>query len=319
MPNSQGILLAKVTGGSMTIRKRCAHAAAFWRPGCHAVFLAAVVLGINQVPAATAGSGDPDPLQATESPAARQNAIQSIPFDKLDADARAKVKGVLSNVTVFRRLPIRAVNCDPDLYLFLVRHPDVVVNIWEVLGIGQLQLRQTAIDTYRVVETEGTSATVEMLYHTNNTHVIYGAWAYKGPLLGRKISGHCLAILKSAYARDTDSRYYITSRLDAFLSVDPGAAELLTKTLHPLLTKNVDANFVQTVAFVGSLSKTAEVNKAGMQRLAERLTHVQPEVRQQLSQVVTGVAQRSAAASREQKSNTQPAQVAARPSAESGR
>lgn len=234
-------------------------------------------------------------MEATGSTAARKSAIQSIPYDKLDADARTKINSVLNNVTVFRRLPTRVVNCDPDLYLFMVRHPDVVVNIWEVLGVGQLQLRQTAVDTFRIVETEGTTTTLEYLYHGRDMHIVYGEWTYTGPLLARKISGRCLAILKTAYMRDAEGHYYITSRMDGFLDVESGAADMLARTLQPLVTKNVDNNFIQTVSFIGSLSKTSEVNSKGMQRLAGRLTHVQAETRQQLTDVVTGVAQRSAA------------------------
>ena len=66
-----------------------------------------------------------------------------MPLDKLDAQGRAKVHAVLANITIFRRMPVRVVDCDPDLYLFLVRHPDVVINIWNTLKISQLQLKQT--------------------------------------------------------------------------------------------------------------------------------------------------------------------------------
>jgi hypothetical protein len=239
--------------------------------------------------------GQASTFQATSSATARQSAIQSIPMTKLDEARRAKVSSVLSNVTVFRRLPVRVVACDPDMYLFLVRHPDVVVNIWEVLGISHLQLRQTAPETYRVVETDGTTATMEFLYRSHDTHVIFGEWTYTGPLLPRSITGRCLAVLKTGYVRETDGRYYTTSRLDAFLSVEPIGAELLTKTLYPLVAKNADANFAQTVAFAGSLSRTAEVNSRGMQRLAAKLTHVQPEVRKELADLSASVGEKSAA------------------------
>ena len=268
--------------------------------------------------AASLSLGQSEAYPATASSAARQSAIQSIPFDKLDDEGRAKVRSVLSNVTVFRRLPTRVVACDPDLYLFLVRHPDVVVNIWEVLGISQLQLRQVAPDSYRVVESEGATASMEFLYHNHDTHVVYGDWTYTGPLLARKINGRYLVVLKSGYVRETDGRYYVTTRLDGFMSVDPGGAELLTKTLHPLVVKNADTNFIQTVAFLGGLSRTAEVNSHGLQRMAARLTHVQPETRQQLAQVVTGVAQRSAALP-PRHSPGDPSQVASRPSSDAGR
>jgi hypothetical protein len=245
--------------------------------------------------AASPATGSPDATQGTSSVAVRKSAIQSIPFDKLDADSRAKVNAVLSNVSIYRRLPTRMVSCDPDLYLFLVRHPDIVVNIWEILGVSQLQLRQVEIDTFRIVEAEGTAATLEYLYHSSDMQIVYGSWTYTGPLLARKITGNCLAILKTGYSKDSDGKYYITSRLDGFLSVDSGSAELLARTLQPLVVKNIDNNFIQTVAFLGSMSKTAEVNLAGMQHLAGRLSHVQSETRQQLSDVAASVAHRAAA------------------------
>ncbi len=142
--------------------------------------------------------------------------MQSIPFDKLDADARAKINSVLSSTSVYRRLPTRTVNCDPDLYLFLVRHPDTVVNIWELLGVAQIQLRQTDIDTFRVAEDEGTSASLEFLYHSNDLQIAYGKWTYTGPLLARKITGRCLALVRTEYAKDAGGKYYITAQHGRF-------------------------------------------------------------------------------------------------------
>src|SRR5436190_23442273 len=70
------------------------------------------------------------PPAATNSPAAKREAIAAIPFDKLEANMRRKVSAVVTNPSIYRRLPVQVTDCDPDLYLFLVRHPEVVVNIW---------------------------------------------------------------------------------------------------------------------------------------------------------------------------------------------
>ena len=102
-------------------------------------------------------------------------------------------------------------------------------------------------------------------------------------------------VLKTGYVREPDGRYYITNRLDAFINVEPGMAELLTRTIHPMVGGIVDNNFSQTVAFVGNLSRTAEVNGRGVQRLAEKLAHVQPELRRQFADLAAGVAARSLA------------------------
>jgi hypothetical protein len=104
-------------------------------------------------------------------------------------------------------------------------------------------------------------------------------------------------VLKCGYVRETNGRYYITSRVDCFLTIEPGGVELFTRTVSPLMGKTVDNNFVQTVAFVSSLSRTAETNSRGVQRLATRLGHVQPEVRARFAEMAADVAHKSALAS----------------------
>lgn len=230
--------------------------------------------------------------QGTSDAKSRQEAMRSIPWDKLDADQKAKAKAVLDNVSVFRRLPMRAIDCDPDLYLFLVRHPDVIVNIWETLKLTQLSVKQIGPQKFRAVESDGTTITFEYLYRTHDTHVVYAEGVYTGPVLGREVKGSGLVILKSGYVRETDGRYYVTSRMDTFLNVEAGAVELVAKTIMPLAGKVADNNFTQSVAFLGSLSRTAEVNPSGVHRLASKLT-VKPEVRIELMELTDTVAKRA--------------------------
>lgn len=240
------------------------------------------------------GTPQPDPFKATTCRAARQSAVQSIPLDKLDPAARAKVSSVLADVTMFRRLPIRVIQSDPDLYLFLVRHPDVIVNIWEVLGISQVTMQQIGPAAFRMTEDGGFQGTVEYLYQNHDTHLIYIDGDSEGPLFTNRVQGRGLLILKTGYVREPDGRYYITNRLDALIRVEPGGAELLAKTFQPLVGKVADVNFTQTAGFLGSLSLTAKMNPRGMQRLAERLSRVQPEVRRQFAQLSQGVALKAA-------------------------
>ena len=103
------------------------------------------------------------------------------------------------------------------------------------------------------------------------------------------MKGRGVLVLKTGYVRETNGRYYVTSRMDSFLSIEPAGAELVTKTVSPVLGKTVDNNFVQTLAFVGSLSRTAEVNSRGVQRLGEQLTHVQPDVREQFVELAAAM------------------------------
>jgi hypothetical protein len=260
---------------------------------------AAAALGLSIGPVEPAGAAGPaslrpNPTEASTSDAARHDAMRSIPMERLTPDDRAKVNSVLSNVSVFRRMPVKVVDCDPDMYLFLVRHPDVVVNIWEVLKLSKLQLRQIGENEFQLTEPSGTVATLRFVYQSHDTHVVYCEGTYEGPLLPRPVKGHSVLVLKNGYVRETNGRYFVTSRLDAFLAIEPAGAELLTKTVSPLLGKTADNNFAQTLALVGSLSHTAEVNDRGVRRLASQLTGVQPEVRNRLAELVTALSQKTA-------------------------
>ncbi len=235
-------------------------------------------------------------LEATTSDAARRDAIRSIPFDKLAPDARAEVQRVLSNTSLFRRLPTRVVDCDPEFYAFLIRHPDVVVNIWELLKVSQLKLWEAEDGAFRISENGGASATMRFIYQSHDTHVIYGEGVYRGPVLNRAVRGRGVLVLKNGCIRETNGRYYITSRMDVFLSIEQTAAEIVTKTISPLLGKTVDNNFITTLGFLGSLSYTAEVNSRGVQRLGSRLAHVQPEVRNRFIELAAEMPQKQAAA-----------------------
>ncbi len=236
-----------------------------------------------------------DPNQGHTGESVRLSAIQSLPLDKLDTQARAKAHAVLANVTVFRRMPVRVIDCDPDLYLFLVRHPDVVVNIWNALKLSELELQQIGPQKFRLKEDSGITAELQYLYSSHDTHLIYAEGVYEGAILPRPVKGSGLFLLKSGYIQETDGRYYISSRLDAFVSVEPGAVELVAKAVHPLVGKTADNNFSQTVAFAGSLSRTTELNCRSVERLALQLDCVTPEVRGEFALLAGKIAQKSSA------------------------
>ncbi len=260
--------------------------------------LSAVLFGIaSGARAEGPAAGREDPNKPSTSHAAREEALQSIPTAKLSAVAQAKVNWAVTNSSIFRRLPIRVVPCDPDMYLFLVEHPDVVVNIWETLGAENLTMRQTGPDTYHVTDDIGTTGTVEYLYRSHDTNLIYFDGTYRGALFGETIRARGLMVLRSGYVRETDGRYFMTSRVDAFMHVEPSGVEFITKTFLPTVGKVADNNFSQTVAFVASVSRTAETNNRGMKRLATKLAKVKPEVRDEFVKVSDQVAQRAAAAS----------------------
>jgi hypothetical protein len=220
----------------------------------------------------------------------RDEAVRLIPFDKLPPEMRGKITSVIRDVSIYRCLPTQTVDCEPDLFRFLIINPDVLVNIWHVMGVSNITLDRAGPDQFRCADGDGTTANVDVVYRGPQVQVIYAEGLYDGPLFPRPVRGQCVAVLQYSNTRKANGRFEETARLDTFLHVDNVGVELLAKMFQGLVGRTIDHNFAETVSFIGSVSHTAETNPRGMRRLAGKLDHVEPERRNQFVAVTDHVA-----------------------------
>ncbi len=245
----------------------------------------------------SAARAESDPLAATGSRSARNEAMRSIPWKSLSNGERRMVQYVARNATIYRRMPTRVIDCDPVVFNFLGQHPEVVTELWKMMGVCNLNLELVGPETYRATDGSGTSGTVRYLASNwnddaQNVALIYCEGKYSGAPLPRAVTARSVLLLRSGSTVETNGRPYVTARLDSFVLVDKIGAELVAKTIQPLLVKTADHNFVETMKFVGTFSKTAENNPAGMQRLADKLDRVDEPTRHGMVQICTEVASR---------------------------
>lgn len=260
--------------------------ASTWILGC-----VATTTGLGFVEMANAAT--PSTSKASTSRADKEEAVAEIPFDKLKGDVRAKLATIVEKPSIYRRLPSKTINCDPDMYLFLVRYPEVVVNIWEIMGVTNVKLKRVGEYTFECSDGAGTVGTVEIVYGTQNLHILYCEASYEGSLTGRKLNGRGVMVLRSNYKKDAKDQPFVENNLDVFIQLDQVGAELIARTLQPLVGKSADVNFHESATFVGRVSQAAETNGPGMQRLAAKLKNVSPDVRAQFSEIATVVSERA--------------------------
>ena len=234
------------------------------------------------------------PSQPDGSDQARAAAEEAIPFDKLKPETRAKLLSVVDRPTLYRRLPIQSIDCDHELHVFLVRYCEVVVNIWQLMGITSIQARRTAEFTVEGSDGAGTTSRIDLVYGTPELHLFFCEGTYEGPLFKRLLKGRSVLLLRSGYAFDRAKRPIVTNQLDVFLAVDNAGAELLTKTLHSTVGKTIDSNFIETTKFLTRVSDAAERNGPGMQNLAAKLKNCNEEVRASFADISSGVGARQA-------------------------
>jgi hypothetical protein len=219
----------------------------------------------------------------------RAAAAARIPHDQLDPAVSQKVAEVVRKATIYRQLPVTTINSDPDLYLTLLRYPEVIISTWQLMGVTQMNAARVAPFTMQVADGAGTTTRTDLIYGDPTLNVFYSEGEYDGPMLFRKITGKCVIIVESLYQADVAGQTSVTSRLNIFLQIDNMAAGLIARTIHPLVGTTADDNFVETLKFAEKLAATTEKNGPGVQRMGERLNGLQPDVRQRFIEVA-GVA-----------------------------
>jgi hypothetical protein len=252
------------------------------------IAIAALALALS-LPGTRALRAAESSSKASTSAAARADAAKSIPLDRIDEQHRAAVAKAVKNAGIFRRMPVSTVDCDPDLYLFLVRNPEVIVNIWQVMNVTTVTTDRVKPGQYRASDGAGTSCTIEYVYSSPDTQVIVADGAYSGPLFLRPVKARCVMVLKSAYAKEKDGRTYVTSRMDTFIDLDSAGVELLARTVQPLVGRAADHNFTETSNFIGALSRASERNKPGVERLTKKLTKIDGKVRDEFLKLAQAI------------------------------
>lgn len=234
-----------------------------------------------------------NPPEGVSHRAAREEAARAIPFQQLSPAVRGKTWEIVSQPSLYRRMPAKAIECDPEMYLFLLRYPEVVVNIWDLMGITQVQIQRVGPTSLKANDGAGTECVAHLVYGDRDLHLYYAEGYYEGPLLKNRVYGKCVLLLRSTYTPGQEDRMIVTNHLDVFLKVDNLGVDLLAKTLSPLVGKSADYNFTESAAFLGKLSQAAEENGPGIQRLAANLAQVDPAVRDRFAELAGAISQRA--------------------------
>jgi len=259
---------------------------------CFDLFLAALAVVSMLASGAMAketGGRRPKLPAGTSNRIVRAQAVNSLPMDQLTPPAQRKIRRVVANASVYRRVPASTIKCDPSFEVFLLRNPNVVIDIWKLMGITRLDMVRTGKFNFDTSDGMGTNCHMDLVYSRPDLHLYYAKGVYEGSLSPSPIHGECVVVLKCRFSRAPDGSPLATNQMDVFLRLEGAALDFLAKTFHPLFGKSVDVNFWETAEFIERLSLTAKRNPRAVAALANRLDEVQPEVREQFAEIVTSL------------------------------
>ena len=235
----------------------------------------------------TAGS-----LFLTNTARQRKEVIDALPMSRLTPQARQRIMSIAKSPTFYRRLPTQAISCDQDMFLFLTRNPDVLVGIWDLLGITKVRIQRHGPYQLQAEDGSGTTCKVDLVYGDPNLHIFVADGSYDGNLTTKPITGKGVFVLRSQYALNADGATTVTGRLDCFVNFDGIGVDLVVRTLSGLIGRSADNNFVETARFIAQISQSAETNPPAMIDVAQRMPQVGPATKVQFVDVISTVAKR---------------------------
>ncbi len=151
--------------------------------------------------AAQAAAAEAAPPAGINTKAAREEATNAIPWMSLDRKTQAAVQDVIANTSIYRRLPPQTIDCEPDLFLNLLKNPELVVNMWTTLGVTKMSMDRLGPGNYRLSDGEGTSGSARVLASSDDMHLIISDGSYIGSMYPRPIKGRCVLLLRHQFAR----------------------------------------------------------------------------------------------------------------------
>lgn len=239
-------------------------------------------------------AAEESPRAGDSSRAVQEQAVRAIPLSRLTPSAQSKVNYVLQKPSYFRRMPRQSFPCDPVIFTEIVRYPELLIGMWDAMGATQVEVERIAPYIFRGDDAAGTRCTAELLYGDESLHVYYAVGDYTGRLTQRTVEGASLCVLHNRPWRDRSGDVYETADMDVFLRIDSFGADLIVRSLSPLVAGTADQNFTETTRFVSQISEASRENPQGLQALVERLRFVDEPVKERFSAQILLSAQRYA-------------------------
>lgn len=227
--------------------------------------------------------------RATSAKAARKEALASLPFDKMSPENRERVAKIANDNSMFRELPTYRFQVDPRCYYFFMKHPDVAVSIWRVMGISEFQMRQTAANKYETDDSDGTSGIIDVVYRGENEVVVLCNGVYRSPLLPKSVKANGALHVKVGFERDPNGKTYATHTAQLFVTFPSQTFDTVARIMSPLSNAIIDQNFREVSLFLHMMSTAMERQPGWVENVSSRLENVLPERRTQLMEVTVDV------------------------------
>ncbi|MFO0948839.1 MAG: hypothetical protein U1D30_23445 [Planctomycetota bacterium] len=161
-----------------------------------------------------------DPQASTET-SDHSRALARLPLDSIQGPHRERVLEILKTPVLYRRGPVEAYPCHPQLLEWLMNHPVAVAEFWRQLGMLLSEV-ETIEGGYQC--REGNTALVKFyqIHAVPNLRIVYCTGEASRPPLPGKLRAEIVYVYRYHFAKQPDGQYFVIQQIESY-STAPGA------------------------------------------------------------------------------------------------
>jgi hypothetical protein len=186
--------------------------------------------------------------------AQRQRAAELVPMDEVPPQLREDVRRALDKPTLFATGPAESFPCRPELYYWLLDHPDRATAAWRRLGATCLPITDRGAGRFGWKDDQGSDLVWETIHQTPEVRV----WVAQGQVrLGTHlpiVPVRAVVVLRHNKTSEQNGTTVMSHQADVFVHTDSRTASLATKLMGPSAPRMAEQGVGQLQMFFSALA-----------------------------------------------------------------
>ena len=216
---------------------------------------------------------------------AEEEARTAMPLKGMTQENRQRAQLIIKERSQFRRLPSLQYSIDEPMFRYLLKHPDVAVSTWRVMGISRFEMWQTGDMEYEALAIDGSEGIADILYQDDSQMVFVCQGSYHNPLLPRPMEAAALIWFRTIYAPNAEGTHVVTQKADVFVRFPSSSVSAIARVLTPVLHSLMDRNLFEVSLYGSMMSRAVRDEPEWVVQVAQQMEGVLPQRKGELIEV----------------------------------
>lgn len=213
---------------------------------------------------------------ADEARADIEKTLRRIPLSALEGPHRERVEEILTHPLLYRRGPVEAYPCKPELLDWLMRHPLVVAEFWRQMGLLVTDLVPLE-DGYECVEGNTLRVRFHEVYSGPNLRIVYCSGEAGRPPLPGKLRAEIVYVFRYHFARQPDGHYFVIQQMESFSTAKGAALKTLMKLTRAVTHRMVDQSMQDMTLYFSLMCRIMQMRPEWSKQLIKAAGTKHPE------------------------------------------